>query len=42
MKYLIFYIWQGSEYTTVLKYASILNILGFWMCQVLLRKLYII
>ena len=42
IKYFIVYIWQGSEYITVSKYDRIVNILWFWICQVSLRKCYII
>ena len=42
IKFFIVYIWQGSEYTTVSKYAKVLDILGFWICRDSLKKRYII
>ena len=38
IKHFIVYIWQSSEYTTVLKYVKFLDILGFWICRGSLRK----
>ena len=42
IKYFMVYIWQGSEYPLISKYAKVVDILAFWICRGLLRKSYII
>ena len=38
IKYFMVNIWQGFEYTPVSKYARVVNVLGFWICQGSLRN----